>query len=170
LSRIRNHRATLAAVTSIELEDGESIQDRYFSDGRCFGCGPANEHGLHLRSFPVAEGLVAEWEPAPQHEAFPGVLCGGIIGTLLDCHGNWTAWSALFERDGVARPYTVTARYEVKLLRPTPLDRPVSLRSEPIEVMDDRVEVEALLESDGEPTAKFKGLFVRPTGPLVEPR
>lgn len=150
-------------ISTNPLTNGESVQDRYFSDGRCFGCGPANELGLHLRSFPGSRGLVAEWEPGQQHEAFPGVLCGGIIGTLLDCHSNWTAWWALFERDGIERPITVTAGYEVKLLRPTPLDRAVSLYSEPIEIGEDRVKVEARLESDGKPTAEFRGLFVRPS-------
>ena len=59
---------------------------------------PANERGLHVRSFPAdtadADGageVVCDWTPAAHHEAFPGVLNGGIIGTLMDCHSNWTA-------------------------------------------------------------------------------
>jgi hypothetical protein len=38
---------------------------------------------------------VAEFRPELHHEAFPGVLNGGIIGALLDCHSNWTAAWAL---------------------------------------------------------------------------
>ena len=150
-------------ISTNKFKAGESIQERHFSEGRCFGCGPANDLGLHLRSFPGSDGLVAEWVPGQEHEAFPGVLCGGIIGTLLDCHSNWTAWSALFERDGIERPITVTAGFEVKLLRPTPLDRAVSLYSKPIVQNENRVKVEARMESDGKVTVEFRGLFVRPS-------
>ncbi len=149
-------------ISTNQFKSDESIQDRHFADGRCFGCGPANDLGLQLRSFPARDGLVAEWEPRPEHEAFPGVLCGGIIGTLLDCHSNWTAWWALYQRDGIEKPITVTAGFDVKLLRPTPLERKVSLFAEPDEIGADRVKVNARLESDGNVTAEFSGLFVRP--------
>jgi hypothetical protein len=69
-----------------------SLQERYAPSLRCFGCGPANPEGLHVRSFVGGDGvLVATWRAGPHHEAFPGVLNGGIIGTLLDCHCNWAA-------------------------------------------------------------------------------
>ncbi|MDQ3102407.1 MAG: PaaI family thioesterase [Actinomycetota bacterium] len=148
-------------TSSTDLANGQSIQERYFAEGKCFGCGPANDVGLKIRSFPRAEGLVAEWQPRPEHEAFPDVLCGGIIGTLLDCHSNWTAWWTLLQRDGIERPMTLTASYEVKL-RPTPLDRPVALFAEPVDVSGDRVRVEARLESGGRASAECRGLFVRP--------
>lgn len=149
-------------ISTNQLTNGKSIQDRYFAEGTCFGCGPANDRGLRLQSFPRDGGLVAEWQPAPEHEAFPGVLCGGIIGTLLDCHSNWTAWWSLLQRDGIEEPITVTANYEVKLLRPTPLDQPVMLSAEPVEIAGDRVVVAARMESEGTASATFKGLFVRP--------
>ncbi len=72
------------------------LQERYAPALACFGCGPANPAGLHLRSIVREDGaLVATWRPGPHHEAFPGVLNGGIIGTLLDCHCNWAAAHAL---------------------------------------------------------------------------
>src|SRR5207248_8416949 len=55
-------------------------------------------------------------------------LSGGIIGTLLDCHCNWTAAWHLMNKAGADKPpCTVTAEYAIKLLRPTPSDRPVKL-------------------------------------------
>lgn len=149
-------------IPTNQFKNDKSIQDRYFAEGRCFGCGPANARGLHLQSFPRDGGLLAEWQPAEEHEAFPGVLCGGIIGTLLDCHSNWTAWWSLLQRDGIEEPITVTASYEVKLLRPTPLDQPVVLVAEPVEIAGDRVVVAARMESGGTSSATFRGLFVRP--------
>jgi hypothetical protein len=71
--------------------DEPCLQERYAPRNTCFGCGPANEHGLRIRSFETPDGVVAEWMPKPMYEAFPGMLNGGIVGTLLDCHCNWTA-------------------------------------------------------------------------------
>jgi acyl-coenzyme A thioesterase PaaI-like protein len=71
-----------------------SLQERYALLGRCFGCGPANPVGLRIGSRPSNDDpaiLVARFAPRPQHEAFAGVVNGGILGTLLDCHANWTA-------------------------------------------------------------------------------
>ena len=69
----------------------KSIQETHAPNLKCFGCGPANAKGLHIRSFPAGEEVVAEWQPLPEYEAFKGMLSGGIIGTLLDCHCNWAA-------------------------------------------------------------------------------
>ena len=69
----------------------QSLQEEYAPENACFGCGPANPDGLHIRSFVRGDEVVAEWKPEPRYEAFPGVLNGGIIGALLDCHCNWTA-------------------------------------------------------------------------------
>ena len=102
-----------------------SLQELYAPGSACFGCGPANEKGLHVRSYPSGEGdeVVCEWRPEPQYEAFPGVLNGGIVGALLDCHSNWAAAYHFMRRAGAERtPGTVTADYSVKLLRPTPTD------------------------------------------------
>ena len=100
-----------------------SLQERYAPASRCFGCGPANPLGLRLESHPDGDGLVATWQPDVQHEAFAGVLNGGIIGALLDCHSNWTSAWHLMGRRGVERPpVCVTADYHVRLLRPTPSD------------------------------------------------
>src|SRR6185436_13594350 len=84
--------------------DGPSLQERYAPGNACFGCGPANPQGLHVRSFVEGDECVAEWTPQPHHEAFPGMLNGGIIGALLDCHANWTAAAHLMAERGVKTP------------------------------------------------------------------
>ena len=63
----------------------QSIQETYAPNLACFGCGPANPKGLHVRSFAEGDEVVAEWQPSKEYEAFEGMLSGGIIGTLLDC-------------------------------------------------------------------------------------
>ena len=141
----------------------QSLQERYAPGSACFGCGPANERGLHVRSFPSAEGdeVVCEWRGDPQYEAFPGVLNGGIIGALLDCHSNWAASYHLMRRTGAERPpCTVTADYSIKLLRPAPTDDVLHLSARVVEATDERAVVEATLSAGGKTCATCRGTFV----------
>ena len=138
-----------------------SIQETYAPNNACFGCGAANPKGLHIRSFPDAGEVVAEWQPSKEYEAFEGMLSGGIIGTLLDCHANWTAAMQLMRERGLDRPPgCVTADYAIHLRRPTPTDKPVHLRAWPVEIDGDRVVVNAELASGGIITATCRGTFV----------
>lgn len=148
-----------------------SLQERYAPNSRCFGCGPANERGLRIGSRLDGDLVVADWTPEPHHEAFDGVLNGGVIGTLLDCHSNWTAAAALMAATGAERPpVCVTAEYAVRLLRPTPSRRPVHLRASVVDSSDGRATVEAELSSDGTITATSRGMFVavRPGHPAYD--
>lgn len=139
----------------------QSLQERYGAQTICFGCGPANPDGLHIRSIPMADEVVAQWQPEARHQAFEGVLNGGIIGTLLDCHCNWTAAHHLMLKQGVDRPpTTVTADYSIRLTRPTPVDGPVTLRAHVVESSDDRATVEGSLEAGGVVTATCAATFV----------
>lgn len=141
--------------------DGPSLQERHAPDSTCFGCGPANAEGLRIRSFPDNDTVVAEWTPAPQYEAFPGMLCGGIVGTLLDCHSNWTAAAHLMAQQGLEKPpCTVTAEYAIRLRRPTPTSTPVRLVARVVESQADRATVEATLAAQGEVCASCRGTFV----------
>lgn len=143
------------------MSDTLSLQERYGRQSVCYGCGPANPHGLHLRSFADGDEVVAEFQPEAHHHAFAGVLNGGVIGTLLDCHSNWTAAHHLMLRRGADRPpTTVTADYHVRMLKPTPSDAPVHLRAHVVEATDDRATVEAMLEANGIVTANCRGTFV----------
>ena len=138
-----------------------SLQERYAPGSVCFGCGPANPAGLHVRSFEDGGELVAEWQPSVAYEAFAGVLNGGICAVLLDCHANWAAATDLMRASGTDRPpATVTAGCEVRLLRPTPADRPLALRARVISRDDRRVIAESEIQADGEVTATFRGTFV----------
>ena len=139
----------------------ESLQDRYFSSGTCFGCGPANPKGLRIKSLVRGEEVVAQWEAESHHEAFPGMLSGGIIGTLLDCHSNWTAAHHLMLRAGEEHPpCTVTAEFHVKLVRPTPTDGPVHLSARAVESNGPKVVIEAELRAGDKVTATCRGVFV----------
>ena len=143
------------------MSNGKSLQETYSPDSICFGCGPANDKGLHINSFPDGDEVVAEWHAEPHHQAFPGMLNGGIIGALLDCHSNWTAAYFLMKRDGKSEPdCTVTADFHVKLLRPTPVDGPITLKARVVESREDRATVEAELIANDKICATCRGTFV----------
>ena len=138
-----------------------SLQETYAPLGTCFGCGPANAKGLQIGSFPEGEEVVAQWTAERHHEAFAGALAGGIVGTLLDCHSNWTAAYHLMRKRGAdSPPCTVTAEYAVKLARPAPSTGPVRLRARVVESTEDRALVEATLEANGKVCATCRGVFV----------
>ena len=139
----------------------KSLQETYAPDNACFGCGPANPKGLHIRSFANGDEVVAEWTPSTEYEAFPGVLNGGIIGTLLDCHCNWAAtWYLMNASEADKPPCTVTADYAIKLLRPTPTDGTIKLAARVVEAREDRAVVEGELIAHDKVCATCRGTFV----------
>ena len=139
----------------------KSLQETYGPNTRCFGCGPANEKGLNIRSFVEGDAVVATWKAEPHHLAFEGVVNGGILGALLDCHSNWAAAHHLQKKAGAAAPpATVTADFHVFLKRPTPSDAVLRLTARVVESSDDRAVVEATIEANGKTTATCRGTFV----------
>lgn len=139
----------------------KSIQETYAPGSICFGCGPANEKGLRIRTFEIAGEYCAEWTAEKHYEAFPGMLNGGIIGALLDCHSNWAAAHHLMKQHGKDKPdSTVTASYSVKLLKPTPSSATIHLKAKVVESEGNRATVEAELIANDEVCATFTGDFV----------
>ena len=137
------------------------LQEQFAPQSICFGCGPANPKGLRIKSTVQGDEVVADWQPEPHHEAFPGILNGGIIGALLDCHSNWTAaWQLMTQKDESHPPCTVTADYSIKLLRPTPMGGVIQLRAKTVELQEDRAVVEATLTAGGKVCATCRGTFV----------
>ncbi|HUP63254.1 MAG TPA: PaaI family thioesterase [Thermoanaerobaculia bacterium] len=139
----------------------KSLQETYAPNNRCYGCGPANEKGLHIRSFEEGEELVCDWRPEPHHLAFDGIVNGGIIGSILDCHSNWTAaYHLMKKRDASELPATVTLDFHVTLKRTTPMDATLRLRAHVVESSEDRAVVDATVEANGKITATCRGTFV----------
>ena len=105
----------------------ENLQDTYGPETICFGCGPANDKGLQIKSV-VGDGeVVADFDPSPEHQAFPGVVNGGIIGALFDCHMNWAAAHAIMTGRRLERPpVTVTADFMCVSAGPLPTRPPVT--------------------------------------------
>lgn len=138
-----------------------SLQETYAPTTRCFGCGPANERGLRIRSFPRGSEVVCEFTPEPHHESFQGAVSGGIVGTLLDCHCNWTAAYHLMTTQRLDYPpCTVTAELAVKFLAPTPSGGPLLVRAKVVEASERKAIVEGRIEAHGAATATCRAVFV----------
>ena len=145
---------------------GRSLQESLFPELTCFGCGPANERGLRLRSFRSPEsGYVAQFLPWPEHDNGIGFLNGGIIGTLLDCHSAAAVvdtaaehgWRSLGD---ALLPY-LTAGLDVRYRRPAPLLEPVTLRAEVSAASETEITVHVWLEHDGKVRAEADALWKR---------
>jgi acyl-coenzyme A thioesterase PaaI-like protein len=132
--------------------DGVSIQESLYPGLTCFGCGQANPHGFHLRSYRDGDLTRAEFTPGAEHENGFGFVNGGIISTVLDCHGAAVVMWEAVQRDWLAAddapvPF-ITAGFEVRFLRPTPLGRTVRLTASPVSVEDAEIVVKSELELD----------------------
>lgn len=137
----------------------KAFQDFYAEDvSHCYGCGRLNEHGHQLKSYWDEEETVARFTPKPYHTAIPGYVYGGLIASLIDCHGTGTAAAAATRargRDmdsGLLR--FVTASLKVDYLRPTPLGPELELRGTVAELKERKVVVHITLYAEGQPCAK----------------
>ncbi len=146
-------------------EQDLSIQESLYPGLTCFGCGHANPDGFHLRSYRDGEVTVAAFAPRPEHDNGAGFLNGEIIATALDCH---TAAVVMWEADrrgwrtetGVPIPF-ITAGFDVRFLRPTPLGPPLALRAEPVEISDSAIVVSAELAYEDKVRATMVANWVR---------
>lgn len=149
-----------------------SLQEQYFPNMTCFGCGPANPKGLQLQSFLADEAqpaskarVVAEFTPWPEHDNGLGYLNGGIIATVLDCHSAaCVAWAALQQGWGPlpgAQISHVTAGISVSYLRPAPLRETVRLVAEVAELSEPEITAKVWLEWDGKPRAEAMAVWKR---------
>lgn len=143
-----------------------SLQDLYFPQLPCFGCGPANERGLKLKSFVTEDGTVtAEFMPWPEHDNGLGYLNGGIIATLLDCHSAAAVTHSAFENGwpplpGADLPY-VTSGLDVRYLRPAPLDAPVALVAQVTDASETQITAHVRLAWDGKDRATGSAVWKR---------
>jgi len=150
--------------------DGLSVQEHFYPQMNCFGCGPANPDGLRIRSFVQGDSVVAEFSPKPEHDNGMGFLNGGIICTVLDCHSAAAVVTLAQERGWPLDAGTgyVTAGLAARFARPTPLDQRLHLRAWIVTAEPTQIEVEAELTWGGKvrahATSIWKPSRARPHG------
>ena len=133
-----------------------SFQDRYPDEfAHCYGCGRLNEHGHQIKSYWDGEESVAHYLPQPYHIAIPGYVYGGLLASLVDCHGTGTAAAALYrvakEQDPDSEPNTrtLTASLHVDYLKPTPLGVELEVRGRVKELKGRKVVIEEWILANG---------------------
>ncbi|MFX1524237.1 MAG: PaaI family thioesterase [Promethearchaeota archaeon] len=131
--------------------DSKAFQDQWPDIGAmCWGCGRKNEHGLKIKSYWDGDEAICTWEPKDYHLAFPGILNGGIIATIIDCHCLNTANAAYVKEKGLKMEEVVggfiTGMLNVKLIRPTPV-KTVNLRAKIDEMGEKKIKVSCELYS-----------------------
>ncbi|TAL39337.1 MAG: PaaI family thioesterase [Spirochaetes bacterium] len=117
------------------------LQDRLPKDsgGRiCFGCGADNHRGLRIKSHMEGDECVCRFTPEEHHAAFPNILNGGIIATIMDCHAIWTSVGARhrtlgYDDTGESRTMFVTKKMTVEFLKPTPMGTELEVRARVVE-------------------------------------
>lgn len=145
----------------------KAFQDYYPAElSYCYGCGRLNEHGLKLKSHWDGDETVAIFHPRSHHIAIPGYVYGGLIASIIDCHGTGTAAAAAYRAEGrelgtePPRRF-VTASLRVEYLRPTPLGVPLEVRGTVEEIKERKVVVSATVSAEGEVCARGEVVAVR---------
>lgn len=149
------------------MNDAKAFQDYYPEElSHCYGCGRLNEQGYQLKSRWDGDESVASFTPQTYHIAIPGYVYGGLIASLIDCHGTGTAAAAAYRAAGRAMDTLpalrfVTAALQVEYLRPTPLGVSLELRGTVQEIKGRKVIVSATVSARGELCARGQVVAVQ---------
>ncbi len=138
----------------------KAFQD-YYPDhfSHCYGCGRLNSDGLQIKSYWDGDETVCRFTPRPSHTAIPGYVYGGLIASLIDCHGTGSAAAAAYRAEGREMgsepPHRfVTASMRVDYLKPTPIGMELEIRGKIKEIKGRKVVIEATLSANNEVCAK----------------
>ena len=152
----------------------KSFQD-YYPDyfAVCYGCGSQNELGRQIKSHWDGEESVAYFQPKPYHTAIPGYVYGGLLASLIDCHGTGTAAAAGYRADDRAMDSEPPLRYltaslRVDYLKPTPLGPVLEIRGKVKEVKGRKIVIEEWIVVNGEITVKGEVVAVQVPEQMVK--
>jgi len=151
----------------------KAFQD-YYPDNlaQCYGCGRLNEQGYQIKSHWDGEESVAYFTPLPYHKAIPGYVYGGLLASLVDCHGTGTAAAAAYratgrEMDSEPPLRFLTASLHVNYLRPTPLGPVLEVRGRVKEIKGRKVVIEAWIVAGGQVTVRGEIVAVQVPEDLI---
>ena len=147
----------------------------YYPDhmAHCYGCGRLNDLGLQIKSFWVGELSVCHFQPRREHIAVPGYVYGGLLASLIDCHGTGTAAAAGYRAEGRDMDSDPPLRYltaslHVDYLKPTPLGPILEVRGRVKEVKGRRIVIEEWITANGEITVRGEVVAVQVPDEMVK--
>lgn len=155
------------------------MTDKAFQDfypeylAHCYGCGTMNEFGHQIKSFWDGDESVAYFQPKPFHTAIPGYVYGGLLASLIDCHGTGTAAAAGYraenrEMDSLPPLRYLTASLHVDYLKPTPLGPVLEVRGKVKTVKGRKVVIEEWIVVNGEITVRGEVVAVQVPEEMVK--
>lgn len=149
-----------------------SLQDRI--PGHCFGCGPQNAEGLQIKSFWLGDEVVCAWRAQPKHIGYPGILYGGVIASVVDCHCIWTAVAyahrqAREEIDSSSTHKFVTAALSLQYRKPVRIEDAIELRARVIDFGERKAVVRCTVHSANAVVVEAEVVVVRMRVPAEQP-
>ncbi len=146
----------------------KAIQDLYPDHlAYCYGCGRNNKDGLHLKTYLAGDETVAHFTPDEKFTALPGSVYGGLVASLLDCHGTGSAAAFVCQQEGIPMEQApipvrcVTASLKVDFKAPTPMGRLLELRGKLRSIDGRKIWVDMTLSADGDICATGEILAIR---------
>jgi acyl-coenzyme A thioesterase PaaI-like protein len=151
----------------------KAFQDDYPGDlAMCYGCGRLNEFGHQIKSYWDGDESVCHFSPRPEHTAVEGYVYGGLLASLIDCHGTGTAAAAAYKEQG--RPMDsqpalrfLTASLHVDYHKPTPLGPALEVRGRVKEVKGRRVTIEEWILANGAITVRGQVVAVQVPAAMI---
>ena len=150
----------------------------YYPDhmAHCYGCGRLNEYGHQIKSIwdeNNSNESVAYFTPKPHHTAIPGYVYGGLLASLIDCHGTGTAAAAAYRAAGRAMDTEPALRFltgslHVDYLKPTPLGVTLEIRGRVKEVKERKVVIEEWIVANGVTTVRGEVVAVQVPEHLID--
>ena len=145
----------------------KAFQD-YYPDqmSYCYGCGRLNEHGLQIKSYWDGDETVCLFIPRSYHIAVPGYVYGGLLASLIDCHGTGSAAAAAYRAesrslDSEPALRFLTASLHVEYLKPTLLGVTLEVHGRVKEVKGRKVVVEEWIIAEGNMTVRGEVIAVQ---------
>ena len=151
----------------------KSFQDHYPEHmSHCYGCGSLNHAGHQIKTHWDGEESVSRFTPDQHHVAIPGYVYGGLLASLIDCHGTGPAAAAAYRAEGrdmdsdPAHRF-LTASLHVDYLKPTPLGVELEIRGRVKEIKGRKVVIEEWIVADGEITVRGEVVAVEVPDAMV---
>ena len=152
----------------------KSFQDYYpDSMAHCYGCGRLNEYGHQIKSYWAGDESVCHFQPKPYHIAIPGYVYGGLLASLIDCHGTGTAAAASYRAENRSMDTEpafrfLTASLHVDYLKPTPLGVDLEIHATVKEIKGRKITIEEWINANGATTVRGEIVTVQVPDQLVQ--
>ena len=149
-----------------------SLQD--IIPGHCFGCGPLNSEGLQIKSFWLGDEVVCAWRAQPKHIGHPGILYGGVIASVVDCHCIWTAMAYAHRQAGeeagsLSAHKFVTAALSLQYRKPVHIENAIELRARVVDFGERKAVVQCTVHSANVLVVEAEVVVVRMRMPAEQP-